>query len=113
MMENVFDFELLSLASKYEIEPLRKLCTDQLLGQIKEENVVYYWEEFLRIDQNHGRIGCENYVKQNWDTILRSHTYDELLSTDIEAAIKLALSTFENDNVPQHQHLESCNEQKL
>ena len=97
MMEKVFDFELLSIACKYDVEPLRTLCTDQLLQQIERENVVEYWEEFGKFDQNKGKKGCEDYIKQNWDTILRSKTYDELLSNDIEAAIKLTQSTFGKD----------------
>ena len=75
----------------------RALCTDQLLQQIERQNVVEYWEEFAKFDQNKGTKGCEDYIKQNWDTILRSKSYDELLSNDIEAAIKLTLSTFEKD----------------
>ena len=97
MMEKVFDFELLSIACKYDVEPLRALCTDQILQQIERQNVVEYWEEFAKFDQNKGTKGCEDYIKQNWDTILRSKSYDELLSNDIEAAIKLTLSTFEKD----------------
>ena len=96
-MEKVFDFELLSIACKYDVEPLRTLCTDQLLQQIKRENVIEYWEEFGKFDQNKGTKRCEDYIKQNWDTILRSKTYDELLSNDIEAAIKLTLTTFERN----------------
>ena len=96
-MEKVFDFELLSIACKYDVEPLRTLCTDQLLQQIKRENVIEYWEEFGKFDQNKGTKRCEDYIKQNWDTILRSKTHDELLSNDIEAAIKLTLTTFERD----------------
>ena len=96
-MEKVFDFELLSIACKYDVDALRTLCTDQLLQQIERENVVEYWEEFGKFDQNKGTKRCEDYIKQNWDTILRSKTYDELLSNDIEAAIKLTLTTFERD----------------
>ena len=51
MMETVFDFELLSIACKYDVEPLRALCTDQLLQQIERQNVVEYWEEFEKFDQ--------------------------------------------------------------
>ena len=95
-MEKVFDFELLSIACKYEIEPLKSLCTDQLVQQVKMENVVDYWEQFSTFDRESGKNECEDFMKQNWDRVLRSDTYDDLLSNDLETAIKFTLSTFKN-----------------
>ena len=95
-MEKVFDFELLSIACKYEIEPLKSLCTDQLVQQVRMENVVDYWEQFNNFSREKGKDECEDFMKQNWDRILRSDTYDALLSNDPETAIKLTLSTFGN-----------------
>ena len=95
-MEKVFDFELLSIACKYEIEPLKSLCTDQLVQQVRMENVVDYWEQFNNFNREKGKDECEDFMKQNWDRILRSDTYDALLSNDPETAIKLTLSTFGN-----------------
>ena len=111
MMKEIFDFELLSLAFKYEIEPLKTLCTDQLLRQIKMENVVEYWEQFETFNGGIGSKRCENYIKENWDRILRSKRYEELVSNNVEAAIKLTLFTFGNDiNTSNQQHLDLIHE---
>ena len=95
-MEKVFDFELLSIACKYEIEPLKSLCTDQLVQQVRMENAVDYWAQFSSFNRERGKDVCEDFMKQNWDRVLRSETYDDLLSNDLETAIKLTLSTFKN-----------------
>ena len=102
MMEELFDFELLSIVYKYKVEPLKALCTDQLIQQIEMENVVEYWENFGKFNGVIGSERCENYIKANWDYTLRSNAYEELLSNDMEAAIKLTLSIF-GDDINRHE----------
>jgi len=77
--QSCIDFDLLAIANKYDINPLKSICEENLCQDVGVDNVLDAWRSANFLESQSILDFCETFVKAHWTAVKKSEGYDKLM----------------------------------